>query len=175
MSVIGLILQCPMSDTFANKDKKMKKYTESCLEQLAIQEKKFTSLYKEAAALFNIPDCSMWILYYLIISDEDITQQDLIKKMLFPKQTINSAVNSLEKKELLKLEVIPNTKNKKKLLLTNKGLKLAKNTVLNMRNAECRTVENMGKEKMLKFMELYGEFYSELQKEFKKEGIINAK
>ena len=153
----------------------MKKYTESCLEQLAIQEKKFSALYKEAVALFNIPDCSMWILYYLIISDKDITQQDLIKKMLFPKQTINSAVNSLMKKELLNLEVIPNTKNKKKLFLTDRGLKLAQNTVLKLREAECRAVENMGKEKMLKFMELYGEFYSELQMEFKKEGIVNAK
>lgn len=153
----------------------MKKYIESCLEQLAIQEKKFSALYKEAVALFNIPDCSMWILYYLIISDKDITQQDLIKKILFPKQTINSAVNSLMKKELLNLEVIPNTKNKKKLVLTDRGLKLAQNTVLKLREAECRAIENMGKEKMLKFMELYGEFYNELQKEFKKEGIVNAK
>ena len=153
----------------------MKKYIESCLEQLATQEKKFSALYKEAVALFNIPDCSMWILYYLIISDKDITQQDLIKKMLFPKQTINSAVNSLVKKEILKLEVIPNTKNKKKLVLTDIGFKLAQNTVLKLRDAECRAVENMGKEKMLKFMELYGEFYNELQKEFKKEGIVNAK
>ena len=155
--------------------RKMKKYTESCLEQLAIQEKRFSALYKEAVSLFNIPDCSMWILYYLIVSKEDITQQNLIKKMLFPKQTINSAVNSLAKKELLKLEVIPNTKNEKKILLTNKGLNLAQNTVLKLRNAESRAVENMGKEKMLKFMELYGEFYFELQKEFKKEGIVNAK
>lgn len=157
----------------------MKKYTESCLEKLAIQEKKFTSLYKEAVTLFNIPDCSMWILYYLIISDKDITQQDLIKRMLFPKQTINSAVNSLVKKELLNLEVIPNTKNKKKLFLTDKGFMLAQNTVLKLREAECHAVENMGKEKMLKFMELYGEFYNELQKEFNNfgisEGIVNAK
>ena len=150
----------------------MKKYTESCLEQLAIQEKRFNALYKEAAALFNIPDCSMWILYYLIISDKDITQQDLIKKMLFPKQTINSAVNSLAKKELLNLVVIPNTKNKKKLLLTDSGLKLAQSTVLKLRNAECRAVENMGKEKMLKFIGLYGEFYSELQKEFNNFDIL---
>ena len=157
----------------------MKKYTENCLEQLAIQEKRFSALYKEVTTLFNISDCSMWILYYLIISYKDITQQDLIKKMLFPKQTINSAVNSLAKKEILKLEVIPNTKNKKKLVLTDIGLKLARNTVLKLREAECSAVENMGKEKMLKFVELYGEFYSKLQKEFNNFGIsgeiVNAK
>ena len=76
---------------------------------------------------------------------------------------------------MLKLEVIPNTNNKQKILLTNKGLNLARNTVLKLREAESRAVENMGKEKMLKFMELYGEFYNELKKEFKKEGISNAK
>ena len=153
----------------------MKQYIDECLEQLAIQEKKFNALYKNVVAFSNIHDCSIWILYYLIISSDEITQQDLVKKMLFPKQTINSAVNSLSQKGFVQLETIPNTKNKKRILLTGIGSDFAKNTVCKLRKAECRAVKNMGKEKMSKFIELYRELHDELQKEFMNEGIINAK
>lgn len=69
----------------------MKKYTEEYLTEIGTQEKQFDALYRGAASLFGLPDCSMWVLYYLVSAEGDISQQDLIEKMMFPKQTINSA------------------------------------------------------------------------------------
>lgn len=152
----------------------MKKYTEEYLKEIATQEKQFDALYRGAASLFGLPDCSMWVLYYLVSAEGDISQQDLIEKMMFPKQTINSAVTTLAGKGLVELAMIPGTRNRKKITLTAEGKKLAENTVMKMRCAECRAVESMGKEKMSQYIGLYHDFFTRLQSEFEKEGLVNA-
>ena len=116
----------------------------------------------------------MWVLYYLASTADDISQQDLIEKMMFPKQTINSAVTTLAGKGLVELAMIPGTRNRKKITLTDEGRKLAESTVLKMRQAECRAVESMGKDKMAQFTSLYHDFFNRLQIEFEKEGLIDA-
>lgn len=146
--------------------------TKECLATIAGQEKQYDALYRNAGAVFGFSDCAMWVLYYLKITEEEISQQDLIEKMMFPKQTINSAVSVLAGKDLVELSMIPGTRNKKKITLTTEGAEIARNTVGKMYQAECRAVEQMGAERMKQFMELYRDFYDHLYTEFVKEGII---
>ncbi len=146
--------------------------TKECLATIAGQEKQYDALYRNAGAVFGFSDCAMWVLYYLQITEEEISQQDLIEKMMFPKQTINSAVSVLAGKDLVELSMIPSTRNKKKITLTTEGAEIARNTVGKMYQAECRAVEQMGAERMKQFMELYRDFYDHLYTEFAKEGII---
>ena len=148
--------------------------TKECLSNIAGQEKQYDALYRNVGAVFGFSDCAMWVLYYLILTEEEISQQDLIEKMMFPKQTINSAVSVLAVKGLVELSMIPGTRNKKKITLTAAGEELAKNTVGKMYRAECRAVEQMGAERMEQFMELYRVFYEHLHTEFAKEGIIHG-
>lgn len=152
----------------------MKKYTEEYLTEIGMQEKQFDALYRGAASMFGLPDCSMWVLYYLVSAEDNISQQDLIEKMMFPKQTINSAVTTLAGKGLVELAMIPGTRNRKKITLTAEGRMLAESTVWRMRCAECRAVESMGKERMEQFIELYRDFFNSLRREFEKEGLVNA-
>lgn len=147
--------------------------TEEMLADLARQEKKFDNLYRNVGNVFGQSDCAMWVLYYLISSEEVLSQQDLIERMMFPKQTINSAVSALGKKGLVKLFMIPGTKNKKKIELTEEGRALAQGTVERMRKAECRAVEAMGEENVTRFYSLYQEFFRHLETEFQKEGIVS--
>ena len=135
-------------------------------------EKQFDALYRDAARAFGLSDCSMWILYYLYLSEEPLTQQDLIEKMLFPKQTINSAVKSIAKNGLVVLEMIPETRNKKKIILTGEGRTLINCSVKRLRDAEEKAVEEIGDSKMQEFTKLYAEFYEALVRNFKKENII---
>ena len=93
------------------------------------QEKQFDALYRNVGTFFGLPDCAMWILYFLSSSEQELSQQDLIEKMMFPKQTINSAVTGLAKKGLVELCMIPGTRNRKKVMLTETGKALAENTV----------------------------------------------
>ncbi len=140
---------------------------------VAKQEKQFDALYRSAGAIFGLPDCSMWVLYYLTISPTPLSQQDLIEKMIFPKQTVNSAVISLQKKGLLTLEAIPGTRNRKKLILTQAGRELSDRTVGKMYQAECRAVERIGQERIEQYIVLYQDFFAALKNEFQKEGLTN--
>ena len=148
--------------------------TEEYLMSIDRQEKQFDALYRNAGALFGLPDCAMWILYFLSSSEQELSQQDLIEKMMFPKQTINSAVTRLSKKGIVELTMIPGTRNRKKITLTEAGKKLAENTVDRMFQAECRAVEQMGADCMTTYMELYHYFYACLQQEFQKDGLIDG-
>lgn len=143
------------------------------LAALAGCEKKYDSLYRGAAAAFGLSDCSMWVLYYLLNADEPLSQQDLIGLMLFPKQTINSAVSGLAKKGYVTLEMIPNTKNRKRILLTDSGKAFAEKTVLRMIKAEERAVSEMSD--IERFVSLYAEFFEHLHNEFEREGLCDAK
>ena len=148
--------------------------TEESLSNIAAQEKQYDALYRNVGAIFGFSDCAMWVLYYLTITEEEISQQDLIGKMMFPKQTINSAVSALAGKGLVELSMIPGTRNKKKVTLTAAGTEIAKNTVERMYQAECRAVRQMGSERMKQFMELYRDFYEHLHEEFEKEGLTHG-
>ena len=143
------------------------------LMNISAQEKQYDALYRGVASRFGMPDCAMWVLYFLIASDETLTQQDLIERMMFPKQTINSAVMGLAKKGLLELRMIPGTRNRKRILLTESGVERAHDTVERMRQAEELAAAGMGSEKTEQFAELYREFFSALQREFQKEGLAD--
>ena len=144
------------------------------LTQLAAREKQFDALYREVSTKFDLSDCAMWVFYFLVSSNEPITQQYLIEKMMFPKQTINSAVMKLSKEGLVQLQIIPGTRNRKTILLTDTGTKLAKATVERMLHAELRAVEAIGDEHMEQFISLYNSFYSHLQQAFQDEGLTDA-
>ena len=145
---------------------------EKYLTAAGTQEKQFDALYRECAAFFGLPDCAMWILYYLSVTDEELSQQDLINKMLFPKQTINSAAVKLAAQGLLEISAIPSTRNKKKLTLTEKGKALSEKTVCRMRLAEIHAVESMGTDKMEQFLALYHEYFDCFDIAMKKEGLF---
>lgn len=149
----------------------MENRAKNFLTNISTQEKQFDALYRGVASFFGMPDCTMWVLYFLVSSDQPLTQQDLIEKMMFPKQTINSAVRGLVRKGLAELKMIPGTRNRKNILLTDAGAGIAHDTVERMRQAEERAAASMGKEKTEQFAELYHAFFSTLQREFQKEGL----
>ncbi len=152
----------------------MKNYAEDFLAEIGVQEKQFAALYRGMASFFSLSDCSMWVLYYLIALPDDVSQQDLIEKMMFPKQTVNSAVATLSRKGLVELFAIPGTRNRKKIILTSEGRKLAEATVCKMRRAEHRAAESMGEEKTAQYLALHREFFKRIQDEFAKEGLPSA-
>ena len=43
---------------------------------MSMQENRFGALYRYLAASFGISACGMWVLYYLFIAEDDISQQE---------------------------------------------------------------------------------------------------
>ena len=141
--------------------------------EMGAMDKEFSALYRNIALKFNISECAMWILYYLALKG-NMTQQEMHELMMFPKQTINSSVISLQKKGLVQLEMIPGTRNLKKVELTEAGRSFADDTVGRMIKAEETAVKKMGKEKMELYISLHEEMIECLRKEFIKKGVIDG-
>jgi len=104
----------------------------------------------------------MWVLYFLVSSDEPLTQHELTERIMFPKQTINSAVISLAQRGYLELRTIPEKRSSKQVVLSPEGEQLAQNTVKKMRTAEERAVKALGQEKIEQFIALHDEFMEQI-------------
>ena len=86
-------------------------------------------IYSRLAAKLGMTDTTFWVLYAVSHSEEPMTQNDLCNDFFFPVQTINSAINNLKKNGLLELQVIPGTRNRKAIILTEKGKIFVTNTI----------------------------------------------
>ena len=145
---------------------------ERYLDQLAAVEKNLAALYRRAAAAFSLPECAMWALYFLHASCRALSQRDLAEMMMFPKQTVNSAVTNLEKKGLIELTAAPGARNRKNIVLTCEGQKLVAHTVTILRKAEANAVARLGEEKTKRFAALHEEFLAALNEELTQEGVF---
>lgn len=86
-------------------------------------------IYSNLAARLGMTYPTFWILYAISHSEEPLTQNDLCNDYFFPVQTVNSTVTNLLKKEFVRLEFIPGTRNRKKIILTDKGKEYIDETI----------------------------------------------
>ena len=137
----------------------------SVIDQIEQQRKEQDALYHGVAVRHGLSDTALWILYILHITEGDCTQQDLIRQCFFSKQTINTAVSGLVKKGALTLEMIPGTRNLKRLLLTEAGKEIAAETAAPMREAEKRAYGCLSDEEMGQYLQMTEKLTQALRKE----------
>ena len=152
----------------------MHSQTKEYLLRMGQQEKRFDALYRSAASAFGFPDCSMWILYFLAMEGKSLAQHELIDRMMFPKQTIHSAVAWLARQGWVSLETNPASRRSKNILLTDAGRKVTQDTVGKVLSAEAQAVEHMGKEKMDQYIALHEELLRLLRLSFAEEQLIDT-
>lgn len=90
------------------------------LDTLNREVKELTSIYRNIAKEHNISDSEFYCLYTLITMEGEFTQKDLCEMWFLPKQTVNSGVNSLLKKNYISIEN-SSEQSKKVIKLTEKG------------------------------------------------------
>ena len=78
-------------------------------------------IYHGIAQNYGLSDSVYWILYILYNSDEPVSQSDLCSNWYYSKQTVNSSISAMAQKGWVLLEVIPGTRNKKNIILTEAG------------------------------------------------------
>lgn len=137
------------------------------IKQIEQQHKEQDALYHEVALKYSLSDTVMWVLYILCRSEEPLTQQGLCQQGYLPKQTINSAVNSLVKKGMVQLEVIPGTRNQKKIVLTDEGKAFSEKTIHNLISAEKQAYKNLSDEEREIYLKLTSKITASLREEFK--------
>ena len=86
-------------------------------------------IYSSLASKLGMTDTTFWVLYAIAHSEQALTQNDLCSDFFFPVQTIHSAINNLRGDGLVELQVIPGTRNRKAILLTEKGIDFVADTI----------------------------------------------
>lgn len=77
------------------------------------------------AEVESITGTNMWVIIYLVHhQDEDVFQRDLEQNFSVRRSTMSNILSLMEKKELIIRESVPQDARLKKLVLTEKALKL---------------------------------------------------
>lgn len=143
--------------------------SQSIKEQLEIlnqQVKELTGLYHQAAVKSGISDNEFWVWYTLLTFHEEYSQQDICDMWFLPKQTVNSVVANLIKKNYVFLEVVPGTRNRKIIRLTQSGKAFGEAFIMRIYDAEKRTIEKMSDEERQTCITLLGKYIRFLREEF---------
>lgn len=107
----------------------MNDHLQQQLQVLNCLYKESDHIYSRLASRLGMTDTDFWVLYAIVHSEEPMVQNDLCSDFFSPVQTIHSAINNLRKDGLLELQVIPGTRNRKAILLTEKGKNFVANTI----------------------------------------------
>ena len=138
------------------------------IEQIEQQRKEQEFIYHNVALKFGLSDTAMWVLYNVYASQDVITQQELCRQCFFAKQTVNTAITSLSQNGYVELEVIPGTRNQKKILLTEKGTALAEVTIAPLIEAESRAYSALSREELETYLEMTTRLTVSLREETEK-------
>lgn len=121
----------------------MNKQTKEFLETLNQQLKELSGLYRNAVSSSGMSENEFWIWYTLIIMDGEYSQQDISGMWSLSKQTVNTIISNMARKGFVTLEVIPGTRNRKVIHLTEEGRKYGESIVLPISEAEEKAIERL--------------------------------
>lgn len=86
------------------------------------------NIYRSYSKGIGMSEASFWIFYYLREAGDSLSQNNLIRTMSLPKQTVNSALKKLEAKGFLLL-TCGEDRRVKKVTLTKMGIRVAARSV----------------------------------------------
>lgn len=104
------------------------------------------ALYHQASLKLGITDSVSIVLYTIYDLGETCLLSDIYKKSGISKQTVNSAIRSLETDEILYLEKF--TGRSKKIILSEKGKDYMNSTVAKLYEAEVQAFDSWTKEEV---------------------------
>lgn len=143
----------------------MKEQTKQQLEDLNQQIKELSGIYHKAAVRLGISDNEFWVWYTVFVMGEEYSQQDICEIWSLPKQTVNSVVMNMVKRGFIKLEVVPGTRNRKLLRLTDNGKSYGETVVRPIFEAEYRTIARLTEEERQLCISLLSKYIRYLREE----------
>ena len=116
--------------------------------------KEGNAIYHRLAGHFGLSDTAFWILYSLREADHPLNQAELSAILCTSKQTVNSALKSLEGEGYIRLESAAGDRRSKEIHLTEKGLLLARESVDQVLALEERATQRLSEEERLAILAL---------------------
>lgn len=134
-------------------------------ESLNRLSKKQEEIYHRCAKNANITDTKFWVLYAVCQSGGSMCQNNFCENWCYSKQTVNSAVSSLENDGILYLEFSEGSKKQKDLKLTEKGEDFCNKFIRPVLLAECHSVMKLDEEERARFINTLEKLISLLEDE----------
>ncbi|MDO4944775.1 MAG: MarR family transcriptional regulator [Ruminococcus sp.] len=125
-------------------------------------------LYEKWSKHQNVNSCVSKIMYMLRSADMT-TQKEMAECYGMPKQTVNTVISELHKKEYIQLIPDENDKRSKIIKLTDKGEKYADEIVTPLLDCEKKVLAEMGEERvkmMIDTMKQYADLLEKTMREY---------
>lgn len=135
------------------------------LGELNKKYKEMDAIYHNLALRFGLSDTSFWILYILSETEEAITQYDLCNDWNYSKQTVNSAIASLERAGYVVKKQTFDARNRKILALTEEGKAFVRRTVERVKAAELNALRGLSCEEFTELLRLNEKYLQLFRKE----------
>lgn len=127
--------------------------------------KELNSLYRLAAYKSSISDGEVDIWSALLNTNEEYSQQDLAKMLSLPKQTVNSLITRMIRKEFVVLYHAPGTRNRKVIRLTEAGRYFGEQRVKWIFEAEQRAMEDTEPTEVMAYVSMLEKYIVRFRKE----------
>jgi DNA-binding MarR family transcriptional regulator len=144
---------------------KMNSNVKEPLELVMQQLKELSSIYLGAAGQIGISKNEFWIWYTLVLTDGEYSQRDIWLAWSMSKQTVNTIVNHMVQKGYAVLEVVPGTRNRKIIRLTEAGKQYGESIVIPVCSAQQRALDRLTPEEFLAATAAIRKFIATLKEE----------
>lgn len=130
---------------------------------------KIDALYAEYARRNGMSDAAMTVFNYIYYDETGhCTQKVLCEKTLLPKQTINSIINTLVSRDLVKLTEIPDDRRNKAVVITDTGKNFYTQVLRPVCRAELNTINQLDEQEWEQLVKLIDKYASIFRAEIKK-------
>lgn len=135
------------------------------LELVNQQIKELVGIYRGAVSRSGISENEFWVWYSLVAVDGEYSQQDICSTWSLSKQTVNTIVMHMVQKGFVTLEVVPGTRNRKNIHLTQAGREYGENIVTPISEAEQRAFEKLPLEHWAACTRAFSQYIDALKEE----------
>ena len=135
------------------------------LELVNQQIKELVGIYRRAVSRSGISENEFWVWYSLVSVDGECYQQDICNTWSLSKQTVNTIVIHMVQKGYASLEVIPGTRNRKNIRLTQAGREYGESIVAPISQAEQRAFKMLPLENWIACTRAFGQYIDLLKEE----------
>ena len=132
-------------------------------------------IYHDIAQNYGLSDSVYWILYILYNSDEPVSQSDLCSNWYYSKQTVNSSISAMSQKGWVLLEVIPGTRNKKNIILTEAGREFCAKVIGETQEIEQTAFSRITAEERDLFISLFRTSNQYMREEYEKRSSLGKR
>lgn len=135
------------------------------LELVNQQIKELVGIYRGAVSHSGISENEFWVWYSLVALDGEYSQQDICSAWSLSKQTVNTIVMHMAQKGFVTLEVVPGTRNRKNIRLTEAGRQYGESIVTPISKAEQKAFEKLPLEHWVACTRAFSQYIDALKEE----------